>query len=75
MPKYSQKAENLCTQMPNLLHVLLVEISGINVTCEFTITAISSLIFSMKRCKIQVVPGFVQNDVGCDFFTLRFILL
>ena len=32
-----------------------------NVKCGFTMTALSSLIFSIKPCKIQAVPGFVQN--------------
>ena len=35
-----------------------------NVKCGFTMTALSSLISSMKPCKIQAVPGFVQN-VNC----------
>ena len=34
-----------------------------SVTCGFTMTALTSLIFSMKRCKIQVAPGFVQNVI------------
>ena len=32
-----------------------------NVKCGFTMTALSSRISSMKLCKIQAVPGFVQN--------------
>ena len=32
-----------------------------NVKCAFAMTALSSLISSMKPCKIQAVPGFVRN--------------
>ena len=35
-----------------------------NVKCGFTMTALSSLISSMKPCKIQAVPGCPK----CEFF-------
>ena len=38
-----------------------VQCDKINVKCGFTMTALSTLISSMKPCKIQAVPGFVQN--------------
>ena len=38
-----------------------------NVKCGFTMTALSSLIFSMNQCNIQVVHGFVPNVIFSDF--------
>ena len=47
--------------------MITMQFNVTNVKCGFTMTALSSLVFSMKLCKIQVVHGFAQNVIFFNF--------